>query len=94
MQIPAGSFPSGHVLNLTAGLGFVWFLAFRLLPESWFRTTVLWLLPIYLVLLGLARISTGQHWPSDVLGGYLIGGVWLWLCVRLYCWARQIMRRD
>jgi undecaprenyl-diphosphatase len=82
--ISAGSFPSGHVLNLTAGLGFAWLLAYWLLPQSWWRTGILWLLPVYLVLLGVSRVWTGQHWPSDVLGGYLIAVLWLWLCSALY----------
>lgn len=88
-QIDAGSFPSGHVLNLTAGLGFAWFLAYTLLPATWWRTAILWLLPMFLVGLGIARVYSGQHWSSDVLGGYLLGGVWLWLCITGYRWAQR-----
>jgi undecaprenyl-diphosphatase len=90
-QIDAGSFPSGHVLNLTAGFGFAWFLAYTLLPASWWRSLILWLLPIFLVALGFARAYSGQHWPSDVLGGYLLGGIWLWVCITGY---RAVQRAD
>lgn len=89
MYIPAGSFPSGHVLNFTAGLGFTWFVAYTLLPKSILRTVVLWLIPLYLVLVGIARVYSGQHWPSDVLGGYLLGAIWLWLVLGLYRRAPQ-----
>lgn len=92
-EIPFGSFPSGHVLNLTAGFGFAWFLAVTLLPPSPFRTLVLWLVPIYLILLGVARIYVGQHWPSDVLGGYLLGALWLWLSITGYRWLQKIRSR-
>jgi undecaprenyl-diphosphatase len=88
-ELPPGSFPSGHVLNLTAGLGFAWFLAYTLLPRSTWRTAVLWLLPIYLVLLGVARVYAGQHWPSDVGGGYLLGALWLWLSITTYRWLQR-----
>lgn len=94
-QIQAGSFPSGHVLNLTAALGFTWLLAYTLLPRTWYRTLVLWVIPAFLVLLGLARVYLGQHWPSDVLGGYLLGAIWLWVTVTGYRWAeRWTIRRD
>ena len=76
LELNAGSFPSGHVLNLTAGFGFAWFLAWTLLPAGWFRTAVLWLVPVYLLALGVSRVFSGQHWSSDVVGGYLIGALW------------------
>ena len=39
-EIQYGSFPSGHVLNLTAGFGFAWYLAYTLLPRSPLRTAI------------------------------------------------------
>jgi membrane-associated phospholipid phosphatase len=90
-EIPHGSFPSGHVLNLTAGFGFIWYLAYTLLPASPIRTAVLWVVPIYLGVLGLARVYEGQHWPSDVVGGLLLGALWLWLCITLYRWLEKVV---
>jgi undecaprenyl-diphosphatase len=88
--VDAGSFPSGHILNLTAGLGFACFLAWTLMPRGWARQLVVLAVPIYLLALGFARIMSGQHWPSDVLGGYLIGALWLWVCLSLYRWIQRL----
>jgi undecaprenyl-diphosphatase len=36
------------------------------------------------VLIGLSRVFQGAHWPSDVVGAYLAGGVWLMLMIEVY----------
>ena len=47
-------------------------------------------LPLLLVaLVGPARIYLGDHWATDVLGGYLFGGGWLGLSLRLYLMLRE-----
>lgn len=90
--VQTASFPSGHVIRAVVTLG----LLFALL--AWRRPH--WRLPAvlaitaYLLLLGLARVASGEHWPSDVLGGYLMGGFWLEILLLAWTWWDDNRRRP
>ena len=86
--LPAGSsFPAGHVLNFTVFAGFLCYLAWVRLAPSPLRTILAAMLVAMIALMGVARIHAGEHWPSDVLGGYLIGILWLVATIELYRWG-------
>ena len=79
---PGYSYPSGHAVFFT-WLSFM--LAFAFAPHV--RPSRRWMLwtgaVIVMVLACLARVWAGDHWPSDVAGGFLLGIGWcafvLWL---------------
>jgi len=83
------SFPSGHVMFYVGFFGFLWFLVYTLLKRSWRRTLLLILLGTLIGLVGISRIYLGQHWPSDVLGAYLLGGLTLVAILQFYRWGKQ-----
>ena len=82
------SFPSGHVMFYTILFGFVWYLAYTLLKPSLRRSLLLVLLGGLIPGVGVSRIYLGQHWASDVLGAYLLGGLMLAGIILLYQWGK------
>ena len=84
MEVHGGSFPSGHVLTIVAIFGFVVFLAYARLQPSWQRTLILIAFGLPIAVVGVARIYAGHHWPSDVLGGYMLGGMWMAIVIHVY----------
>jgi len=82
------SFPSGHVMFYTGFFGFVCFLTYTLLKPFWLRTLLFIIFGSHIVLVGISRIYLGQHWASDVLGAYLLGGVCLIAGIHFYRWGK------
>ncbi|MEO8356986.1 MAG: phosphatase PAP2 family protein [Chloroflexota bacterium] len=83
------SFPSAHVMFYTIVFGFIWYLAYTLLKRSMQRSLLLGLFGVLILLVGVSRIYLGQHWASDVLGAYLLGGLSLVGIVLLYQWGKK-----
>jgi membrane-associated phospholipid phosphatase len=79
------SFPSGHVMAYIAYFGLLFAFGVILLRgRHWWRTTLLVNSAAIVVLIGPSRVYLGEHWASDVLGGYLIGESLLGIAVAGY----------
>lgn len=85
------SFPSGHVTGYVTTFGFLFYLAYTLLPRSNpFRRVVLVICALMIALVGPSRVYMGQHWTSDALAGYFLGFAWLLLIIQLHrAWLRR-----
>ena len=70
-------FPSGHVIHYTVLFGFAGYVGLVAWRRSPLRDLVLVLLALLVALVGPSRVYLGAHWPTDVLGAYLLAGMWL-----------------
>jgi membrane-associated phospholipid phosphatase len=70
------SFPSGHVMYYTNFYG----LLIYLLTTNWrsgrIRNILIGICASMIAFIGPSRVYLGAHWPSDVLAGYMYGGLW------------------
>ena len=79
------SFPSGHVMSYVAFWGLLFSLGVILFRgKRWWHTALLIISALFVVLVGPSRIYLGDHWATDVLGAYLIGGLLLSLSLWIY----------
>ncbi len=78
------SFPSGHVARAAFLCGYTAYLGWH--GRSLARYLLLAFLTITLLVVGYTRVYSGEHWFSDVAGGYLLGGLGvlfaIWLAER------------
>jgi membrane-associated phospholipid phosphatase len=83
------SFPSGHVMFYCTFFGFMVFLAFVLFKPTLRRSLFILALIFLIVTVGISRIYLGEHWASDVAGGYLLGSLCLILTLQFYRWGKK-----
>lgn len=69
------SYPSGHAVRIVVITGLVVALVVGRSRPLRIAATVL--AGTIAGVVGLGRIGAGAHWPSDVLGGILLGAAWL-----------------
>jgi membrane-associated phospholipid phosphatase len=82
------SFPSGHTTVAIAMWGmFAFLLAARASPRT--RKGLVVGAVVLIVAIGASRIYIGAHWPTDVIGGYALGGAWLAGLMALDLWMRR-----
>jgi membrane-associated phospholipid phosphatase len=79
---PTSSFPSGHT-----AASVVLYLLIALLLSYLLRSgaarKLLWTVAVIIpILVGLARLYRGMHYPTDVLSGAALGAVWLFTAVK------------
>ena len=71
------SFPSGHALFATTFFGGLAALLWTRLRHPALRVALAVAAVALILLIGFSRIYLGVHYPSDVLGGYAAGTVWV-----------------
>lgn len=78
------SFPSGHSMSAFTLYGILAFLLWRHIPTSLGRLLIILFSSLMILLIGISRIYLGVHYPSDVLGAYLISGSWISVSIWFY----------
>ena len=73
------SFPSGHAAASTSCYGLVVYLL--LASGSIFAVTAGMILIPVVLSIGISRVYLGAHFPTDVIGGWLLGGIGLALAI-------------
>lgn len=74
MYFKTSSFPSGHAFGVTVICGLLLYLSLKYVPGP-LGPIVAAGLGAFILLVGISRIYLGAHYPTDVIAGWLLGGI-------------------
>lgn len=78
------SYPSGHAMSAMAFYGFLIYLFYSLKLKLWIKVLSIIICSLIILGIGISRVYLGVHFPSDVLGGFIAGFIWVIFCVVLF----------
>lgn len=67
------SFPSGHAMGSIVFYGFIIFLLSKSKINKYLKIFLSIIIGLTIFLIGISRIYVGVHYPSDIIGGFLLG---------------------
>ena len=85
-QVYTASFPSGHAMMTAVVYLTLAALLARSESRRRIKTYLLLLAACVTLAVGASRVYLGVHWPSDVLGGWMIGSAWA-----AGCWTLAVL---
>ena len=88
------SFPSGHAMAAIIGFGIVAFFRRGVEPKPARRHFIVAITCVIVLAVGFSRLYLGVHYFTDVLGGFLVGAVWLLLCIEGHSVASAVASRP
>jgi membrane-associated phospholipid phosphatase len=83
VSAPSWSFPSGHALELMAGVLALLTVALPMMSKS-IRVGAVAMGALIVAAVGFGRVALNVHYPSDVLAGWALGYLYFVVCVWLF----------
>jgi len=79
--IASYSFPSGHAAGATLAYGLIAYIVWCKVSNVYIKFAAITILALLVIGVGVSRVYLGDHYPSDVVAGWLVGAAGLSLII-------------
>lgn len=83
IEMSGFSFPSGHAMVSMAFYGLLIYIIYHLIETKKLKIFLITLNALAIILVGISRVYLGVHYLSDVITGYCISIIYLFLLTKL-----------
>jgi undecaprenyl-diphosphatase len=94
VDVSSFSYPSGHSLSAAAFYLIILFLFFQYFSRIRTKLAFFAFFSILIIGIGFSRIYLGVHYPSDVLGGILLGSSWAFLLTAIFYGKNEVWKKN
>lgn len=77
------SFPSGHAMASMSFYGFIIYLIYKSNLNIRLKTILIAILLSLVLLIGMSRIYLGVHYASDIISGYLVSIIYMFIFINV-----------
>ncbi|MEH6994930.1 phosphatase PAP2 family protein [Neobacillus drentensis] len=88
------SFPSGHAMVGLICYFFIAYLVIEELKSATAKKLVIQLTALLLLLIGASRIILQVHYPTDVIGGFAFGYIWVIFSIIIYKFFKKKLKYN
>jgi len=75
------SFPSAHAMMSLIAYGLIGYLLWSATRNRYAKIFIVFGAVLFILLIGISRLTLGVHYFSDVVGGFAAGALWLGICI-------------
>ena len=87
------SFPSAHAMTSLITYGILAYFLWHEVHNRIVRILIVFAAMLLVILVGISRMTLGVHYLSDVVGGFMAGGLWLGVCIAAFSILQRGERR-
>jgi undecaprenyl-diphosphatase len=88
------SFPSGHAMMSVSFYGLLIYLVYENVRNLYLRWALIGLLILLILAIGITRIYLRVHYASDVIAGFAIGVIWIFLSLFIIRRMERYSQRE